>query len=275
MIEKIRKFAGNISAVVLLVFAGLGIIYETVHRFAPTFLPVSPEEALIFLVSLLCGSLGIERLTTLRTIEANIESASTDRKNIFDEVKQISGKLGKLIGYVRDVKRREGDIINAVDKINSVEVLLGTKAVEDAACLLIEDCDDRAQVKATSQYHIVEGLSNNYLKKVANRVKRAKDNRGDMEYHVILSADMPSEKALQEREEAFKCAGVEDRLVVRYAKQPWPFEVLIGGHSMIIALLGGANRPTYDLAIRIKDPEFVEKASNWFGEVIWGVGRKP
>jgi hypothetical protein len=278
VIERNQKWWETTSAVVLLIVAGLGIIYDVLHRFGTREFVhslASPEEVLILLVALLCGGLGAERLLTLRKIEVSIKEANKQRSNILATVNRISDKLGKLQRTVKeelqDVGETEGNLISAVNKINKAESLIGTKAVEDAARKLIEDCSDSDKIRATGQYRPDDQLSKQYFMTIANKVKRAKQNQGDMQYQVIMPARSGSDReSLDERRRVFKEEGIEDRLIIRYAKHPWPFEVLIGGRSMIIALLGAGEKPPYEVAIKITDSEFVEKVSEWFREVAWG-----
>ncbi len=266
------------SAIILFLAGVLGIIYDILHRFGlQTFTDFlgDPEEAIILLISLLCVGLGIERLFNLRKIEekieASIENAAKERKHILDETLTVSQKIVRLRADLKGAEKKGGVLIDAIGRINKAKPLVGTNAIEAAAIRLVKECSDSDHIKATGQYHAIDGLSADYFAAIAERVQQAKRNRGDMEYHVILPPKSFSDEAINdERAKAFLEAGVQDRLITRRAKHPWPFEILIGRHSMIIALCGGTKRQLYELAVKITDHDFVEKAGDWFGEVAWG-----
>jgi len=110
---------------------------------------------------------------------------------------------------------------------------------------------------------------------VGRHVAEAKKKHGSMDYHVVVASPKGDEpRADDERVKAFRDANVGERLIMRGVPHPWPFEVLIGGHSMIIALLGGDKEARYEVGIKITDPEFVEKAAEWYGAAIWESAEK-
>lgn len=278
VIERMRTWGGTTSAIVLLIVAALGIIYDGFHRFGPgehAYSVASPEEVLIFLIALLCFGIGTERLLTLHKIEDTVRKASSQREILLEKVDRILKELGTLQSTVRgefdDVERSEEDLLSAVYKINTAESLIGTKAIEDAAINIIRDSKDDDHITATNQYREEDALSEAYEKAIADRVVRAKQNQGDMEYRLIMPARSDSTSELEDRRrKIFREKRIEERLIIKHAKQPWPLEVFIVGNEMIIALRGGSPRATYEVAVRINDPKFVEKASEWYREVGWG-----
>lgn len=198
-----------------------------------------------------------------------------------EEIEQLRSEIAQLNGYVRHPEKyrglretadtHKGGVLSAVSKINKAESLIGTKEIEEAALDIIRDCKDSDNINATSQYRKEDALFNAFERAIANRVKKAKENLGDMEYHLLISAITGLRSELEEiSRKFFGKNGLGDRLVIKHAKQPWPFEVLIVGNSMIIALRGGRQRATYEVAVRINDPKFVEKALEWYSEVGWG-----
>ncbi|HMG73273.1 MAG TPA: hypothetical protein VK582_07200 [Pyrinomonadaceae bacterium] len=278
VIERIQTWCGNTSAVVLLIAATIAGVYDVFHRFGPrehVYSLASPEEVLIGLAALLCFGLGTERLLTLRKIEDIVQKASSQREILLQKIDRISKELRRLQSTVKgqfdDVERSEVDLLSAVSKINKAESLIGTQAIEEAALDIIRDCKDSDNINATSQYRKEDALSEAYEKAIADRVKKAKENQGDMEYRLLISAISDSSSELEERRrKVFGEKEIGNRLAIKHAKEPWPFEVLIVGNSMIIALRGGRQRATYEVAVRINDPKFVEKASEWYREVGWG-----
>jgi hypothetical protein len=278
VIERMRTWGGTSSAIVLLIVAALGILYDGFHRFGPkehVYSLASPEEVLIFLTALLCFGLGTERLLTLHKIEDIVQKASRQREILLERVDRLLKELGTLqstvTGEFNDVERSEEDLLSAVSKINTAESLIGTKAIEDAAINIIKDSKDNDNITATNQYREEDALSEVYEKAIAERVEKAKKNEGDMEYRLIVPARSDSNSELEDRRrKIFREKQIEERLIIKHAKQPWPMEVFIVGNEMIIALRGGSQRATYEVAVRINDPEFVEKASEWYREVGWG-----
>jgi len=282
--ETLRKWWAITSAVILLMIAALGFLYDSFDRFGGHDIVshwVSTEQVLVFLVALLCGGLGAERLLTLRKIENDIGVAQKQRTVLIEKASQIShdieriavriGKLrAEIVVDLKDAGRLEEDIFTAVKRINKTEVLVGPHEIEVAARMLLDECDDSEKIKATGQYRVGDGLSTGYFQHVAERVSKAQKNQGSMEYHVVVSsAEAGPSHEDDERVKAFSDANLRERLKMRGVKHPWPFEVLIGGHSMIIALLGGDTKSKYEIAVKITDPDFVEKASDWYREVAW------
>jgi len=282
--EKLRKLWATASAVSLIFIALAGIAYDLIHRFGGHDLLsrlATPEQVLIMLLALLCGGLGAERILTLKKIEMDIETAQEQSTTLMNNVDRmmhdfhgLATRFGKLrteiVADLETVEQQEEDIITAVKRINTTEALIGTKEIEAAACKLLDECGDGEKIKATGQYRTGDGLSEDYFKYVASRVARAQQNKGGMEYHVVVAAQTSKpEEVEDERIRVFKGAHIQDRLRMRTARHPWPFEVLIGGHSMIIALLGGETKAKYEIAVKITDPEFVEKAAEWYREVAW------
>jgi hypothetical protein len=269
------------SAIVLMTIAGMGVLYEVLHRFTTLDKHFIPEEALIFLVSILCGGLGAERLLTLKKIEDDIEKAREQRLALIKKTDQISTGVGELLrstGNLRvetvdDLKailKGEKDIITGLKRIIRAEALIGTSQIELAATQLVDGCEDDDRIKATGQYRFGDGLSHAYFQRVADRVARAKKNNGSMEYWVVVASTGVGKLSDDDpRIMAFKRGHIRDRLHMRSVKHSWPFEVLIGGHSIIVALLSGDVKSKYEAAVKITDPDFVKSAENWFGDVVW------
>jgi hypothetical protein len=279
VIERIERWGATTGAVVLLIASALGGLYEVFHIFfgprEHVYSLATPEEVLICLVALLCFGLGLERLLTLHKIQDIVQKANSQGEILLLSVDRILNELETLqstvTGEFDDVGKNEGDLLSAVSKINTAESLIGTKAIEEAALDIIRDCKDTDNINATSQYRKEDALSEAYEKAIADRVQKAKENDGDMEYRLLISAISDSSSELEERRrKVFDEKELGNRLAIKHAKQPWPFEVLIVGNSMIIALRGGRKRATYEVAVRINDPKFVEKASEWYREVGWG-----
>lgn len=286
--ERVRKWWEALSALVLLAVAAGGILYDVIHRFGGKELVSKlalPEEVLILLVALLCGGLGAERLIVLRKIEASIDKATKDRKTILTDVTKVSldilqlskdiGQVSKVIERTRkqilvglnELAKGEGEIKTAVSKIDTAEALLGAKDIEDAARNLIDLCDDSDTIKATIQSRDRDPLSEQYDKTLVGRVLRAKQNKGNMKYHLLVFGGPGSGAgSAEERRRLFQEADIGERLFIRRAKHQWPFEVLIGGDTMIIALVGD----TYEVAVQVTDPDFIERASEWYKDIEWG-----
>jgi hypothetical protein len=266
---------------VLMTIAVMGLLYEVLHRFTTLDTHFIPEEALIFLVSILCGGLGAERLLTLKKIEDDIELAQEQRLALIKKASQISIGVGELLrstGNLRvetvdDFKailKGEKDIITGLKRIIRTEALIGTHQIESAAKQLVDECDDNDRIKATGQYRFGDGLSHAYFQHVADRVARAKKNGGSMEYWVVVASTGVGKLSDDDpRIMAFERANIRDKLQMRSVKHSWPFEVLIGGHSIIIALLSGDAKSKYEAAVKITDPDFVKNAADWFGDVVW------
>lgn len=283
LLQKVRQWWEAASAIILMSVAVVGIVYGGLHVTGHEVLRrlATPEEVIVFLVSILCGGLGAERLITLKKIGDDIESAQEQRTalvaqadRIVQDVDKLFTKLARLrteiVKDFKDVERLEDDIMVAVKRINKAEALVGTHEIEGAAKKLLDECDDSEKIKATGQYRVGDGLSSDYFLHVAERVARARNNQGSMEYHVVVhSPDFEGPKEVDDRVKAFADAKVQDRIKLRSAAHPWPFEVLIGGHSMIIALLGGEDKSKYEIAVKITDADFVQKATDWYREIAW------
>ena len=140
---------------------------------------------------------------------------------------------------------------------------------------LIDACDDSEKIKATGQYTVSDSLSQRYFEYVADRVAEAKKRDGSMEYHVVVAPRESGESRGEDaRLTAFGGLGIRDLLTMKSVEHPWPFEVLIGGHSVIIALLGGKAESKYEAAVKITDPVFSKEAAEWFRDVIWSKAKE-
>lgn len=157
----------------------------------------------------------------------------------------------KIMKYVREVAEAETAIAR---NVNENKVLIGTEAIEKAAIRMIH-LSNREFFTGTRE----DSPSEDYINLMAERLAKAKNENGELEYHLDMPAKTRSINERVKRSEIFKAP-----------KPPWPFEVLIVGDSMIIALAGRRGEPIYEAAIQVTDPEFVRKASKWFNEVAWG-----
>lgn len=272
--KTVNTFSNIASGVVLIIIAGLALTYEALHKFG--FSKGNPEEVLIFLVALLCGAIGVERLLTLRKIEDFAQRASTERETILKKIDVVSRNLETLQSTVKgefdDVERSEEDLLTAVSKINTAEPLIGTKAIGEAAKAILEVSKDNDNIIATN--HSQEDPLGGWGELVADRVAKANLNDGNMEYHLIMPARSDSNSKLEDsRRKIFEEKEIANRLNIKHTKQPWPLDVLIVGSSMIIALKGGSQGATYVAAVRVENAEFVEKASEWYREVGWEKAR--
>jgi len=282
-VAKLRELWDSASAYTLLTIASLGILYDVLDRLGLNHIidPIGrPEQVLILLVAALCGGLGAERLLTLRDIQTDIKEAKSQREGIIAEQSRISGNIEQLlhklealradmVARLKGTGRKEDDIMAAVKWINKTELLANDHEIEAAALRLIDDCDDNDTIKATGQYRTQDGLSREYYQHLADRVAKAKKHHGSMALNVIVSLPMPDEREEDEHIRAFRDAKVEERLIMRFAQQRWPFEVLIGRRSMIIAVLGGEKKSKYEVGVRISDEAFVATASDWYRQVAW------
>lgn len=262
--DRIGDWEEKAFALTFLIAGVIGFAFEVLHICFSgwEFLDKNGEGVLILLVSLLCGGLGLERLLILRKVRATIETIHEKQGALITKVTGISTT-------VAEIERRQIEELAAVRKLNQAESLIGTNEIEEAALEIIKRSEDDDDIKATNQYGS-EGLSENYVKAIADRVKKADEKGGNMEYQVIMPAKTGSVDEVEDiRRTVFSEQKIEDKLIERHAKHPYPLEVLIVGHSMIIALRGGGSRRTYDVAIKITDPKFVEKAANWFTEIAW------
>jgi len=280
----VRTLWNLTSTLILLVVAsGGGLLYEVLYRFGDheaLAKHVVPEEVMIFLISLLCFGLGTERVLTLRKIEDDIEIAQDARTKLIADVHELLTSSAKLrteiVGDFKAIVKGEKDILSGLNRIVKTEALFGSRQIESAARELISECDDHEKIKATGQYRAGDGLSLAYFRHLAERVARAKKNEGSMEYDVaVASVEGGAPSNDDARMKAFHEAGLDDRLNMRIVKHPWPFEVLIGGHSIIIALLSGDSTSKYEAAVKITDPGFVEDAADWFRDVVWASAEKP
>lgn len=269
---KIRNAWSKVTAVILLLTAAAGILYEILHKIGFEQLTdkvANPGEVLIVLVSLLCGGLGAERLLVLGDIEESIKSADSERAQIKAKVEEIATELGV-------VEKAEVDIARHVSSLGKAELLISKDEIEAAACKLVDSCGDNERIRATSQYfpvigtesHCGDPMSEVYFMTLAERLKRAKPG-SSIEYQVVLPASLQGKAFMAEsKRKIFETLGVSGRVATLYARASWPFELLIGGRSMIIAFPGGTNQPTYEMAILVTDDIFVKKANEWFLEVV-------
>jgi hypothetical protein len=289
LLEMLRNWWATVSAYILLTIAGTGILYDAFHRFGDHKILgelATPEQVLILLVALLCGGLGAERLLTLRKIERDIAHAHVQRTKLMADVQKTSEHVDSLISRVGTIRanivadlkavgKTEQAIMSAVKLINKTDVILGIQNIETAATQLIDDCSDNAKIKATGQYRAYDGLSRSYFEHLANRVVRAKRNHGTMEYFAVVASTPQGMKHHDQRVEIFSATNIVDRLHMRTINHTWPFEVLIGGHCMIIALRGGEMTDNYEVAVKVSDADFVETALNWYATEVWETADKP
>jgi len=170
-----------------------------------------------------------------------------------------------------NVEETDKAILEKVAAMSTLEILIGKDAIEQAATKIIRASGDSDEIIATSQYSNQDSLSDEYINAMAERVKRAVSDKGEMEVRVVMSAKPDTEQLVEDRRtQIFREKGIDDRLNTRRAKHGWPLEVLIVGNAMIIALRRGGKRSTYEVAIKIEDQEFVYRASKWFREAVWG-----
>ena len=170
-----------------------------------------------------------------------------------------------VIRHVHDVVEAESAIARKANEPNKVEALIGTEAIVKAAREIIEAYVTTDSFFATSQYSSTHPISEDYLNSMAETLymgTKPKTRGGS-------SGGGGSSGELEAKSRLFSEKRIEDRLIAKRAKHPWPFEVLIVGNSMIIALRGGTNNQTYEAALRVTDSEFVSKASKWFNDVVW------
>jgi hypothetical protein len=246
------------------------------------------EEVMIILLCFLFVGLGVERLTTFNEIDEKLEAAMQVREGLLATVRDLSTQLSRLemnlpLGLSQAAVDRaqlrtqiaetlaatgsaKAELLAAVSRVKQVGILTNVGAVEVTATDLVKVCDERYHILATAQYPD-DTLSPAYFAALASKVAGAKRLRGRMEYHVILSGDAPAaSEARKRRHEAFAAAKCEERMKPRYIKHAWPFELLIAGDSMIIALRG--HRTTYEAVVTVTDAEFVRHASDWFDD-LW------
>ena len=159
--DTLRKWWANASAIILLLIAAFGAIYDALHRLGFEEILgrfATPEQVLIGLVALLCGGLGAERLLTLKKIESDIEDAQIQRATIVKDLERVAHDIGKLLTKVeklraeiitdfKDTGRKEDDIFAAVKQINRAEALVGPHEIEEAALRLVDECDDSEKIK--------------------------------------------------------------------------------------------------------------------------------
>jgi len=253
--ETFHSWTSLTTGGVLIANGALAFLYDTVRRLFPKYAVLSPEEALIFFVAFLCVSLGAERFLTFKDIEADIKKSREKLGAMDKRTAHMSTDLDALVSRVR--------------RFNRGEILIGHTEIEAAAHKLIDSSDDSARIKATGQHTATDSLSHKYFEHLAERVAHAKKNKGTMEYHVVVSSGAREPEGEDPRVKLFRDRHIRDRLMIRTVAHPWPFEVLIGGQSMIIALVGGRNESKYEAAVRITDPAFTEKAAEWFHDVVW------
>ncbi len=261
MIEKVK---GYWDAMLIIIVGIVAFVYDLIDRFGGldiSKLIATPEQVLIFLVATLCAGLGIERLSTLHKVTEDINKAGEARASLLEKVSGLSVKVADDLDKIKAV----------IGRPNVAEVLLGS-AIEKAALDLIDKCGEHDTIKATSQYSGTDALSDRYFDALAEKISwaKSKSGYGSMEYHVIVCSGFTA--AADKRDRAFVAKNVTEKLKVRYIPHPWPFEVLIGGHSMNISLMG--ENGSYEAAIRITDPEFVEKAGEWFNDELWANASK-
>ncbi|HEX4960165.1 MAG TPA: hypothetical protein VF173_04955 [Thermoanaerobaculia bacterium] len=269
---KLNYYLSICSAIGLMGVSVIALYYEGTGRFAPKEKNAprpSTDEALVFLVAIICGGMGSERLLILRKLDSNVETASEERRIILARLNKINRALG--IDF-KMVAGKENALIAALAKVNKAEILIGLDEIEEGAQKLLLACDKNDIIRATAQYFPAldqehKDLSADYPSFVAKTVKKAIAERGAMEYHVIVASD--TDKNAQDRKDAFAAEGVSKKLFLKIRKQQWPFEVLIGGHSMNIAIPRIVNEKNYAVAIRVTDEEFVARAIEWYDDVLW------
>lgn len=270
--EQLHNYLEDMNAKSLIIIGSLGIIYDLGHRFGGEHLLnklASPEQVLIAMIALFCAGIGFERLLTLRRLSNQLEQAHLKRIEILRVQREIKSEIGNLKTGVVEVRRKENALIDAVGSINTAEPLIGPQKIGNAAVKLVEECTKEDKIMATGQYSYKDELPKTYFKKIVEKVSDAKAKGGAMQYQVVLPAvgDQYSDST-DIRKEVFKEAQVEERLTIRRASNPMPYEILIGGQSVIIALLG-ESRSDYQLAVKITDRDFVKHASEWFKDVPW------
>lgn len=271
--RKIRNAWSKISALILLFTAAAGISYEILHKIGAEHLTdriAHPQEVLIILVSLLCGGLGAERLLVLGDIEESIRAADSQRATIIATIQEVAREVGVVESF-------EKDLAKSVHGLSKASLLIGKDDIESEACRLVNSCGDNDKIRATSQYFAGEKdssesedpLSASYYNTIAERLKRARPG-SSLEYQVILPAYPIASKGKfpESARQCFHDPAIAKRISTLYARGSWPFELLIGGKSMIIAFPGNTNRPTYEMAIVVTDDLFVQKANEWFLEVV-------
>ena len=269
--EKLGDWSEKASAIMLLSAAVLGLIYEAAHIFGGEELVKhlgSGEGPLIFLIALLCGGLGLERWFILRKVRASIGEAGEHVRTILDTVVKIEAEVTKDF---KTVEEKEAELKKLLTEMSTVEPLIGATDIAAAAIEIINACANSDVINATSQYSSEDLLSPEYVTVMANRVERAEKEGGGLECRVVRPARTgPEGEAEDERSRVFREKHIEDRLTTKRSRHPWPMEVLIVGKAMIIALRGGRQRPTYEVAVKITDPDFVKIAADWYNQAVWG-----
>ena len=120
-----------------------------------------------------------------------------------------------------------------------------------------------ARIMATGQYF----LTADYSRSIAERVHQAVEAQGDMDYRVILNAAHGERNAA--RLDTFVKFGIPEKIRYKFVDHPWPFDVLIGGNSVMLALPYEIEECSYMAAVKIDDQKFVGCARMWFEKVLW------
>ncbi len=208
----------------------------------------------LVLLGLLVGTTGLGKMISAFRVSKGIQK-------IHESTSEIA------IPLLQEVKEKEIAIENHIQALTLTKTLMGAGEIEMAAINLVDSCDLDGRIRATAQFVFKGGLKDVYYRSITSRLKQAVDSHRTLSYQVIVS-ERGSEEANIRRNAFFKEADVESRFKIRTLKKSQPFDILLAGGNMILAL-SGHNEERYNLGFLITDPGSVTVTDKWFEEVLW------
>jgi hypothetical protein len=170
-----------------------------------------------------------------------------------------------------------------------VELLPSHEAIYREAQRMVEHCKGHGVIRATSistgwpesddpDYQCVL----DFFKVLAAKCARAKREGKDLLYETILgfpagTGGIPTprkKKSVTERLRVFGHENARDRIRLMYLETEWSLDVLIVDREMIIGFPTLPKDRKFNLGLKIKDPEFVERVVNWYDHCVREGGRE-
>ncbi|MBU2523189.1 MAG: hypothetical protein KKE23_02780 [Nanoarchaeota archaeon] len=287
--SKKRQLADKVATWGLLITAVIGILIPILDKVA-SIVPIlsilkfpfdsSGLPLLIFIVSFLALSVGLERYATFDEIKK--ESKQNHEKviellNNLQNISKIKNNQCQLI--ISDFKKA---ITLAVES----KLLMGQEAVFDEAKQLIIECDGSEIIRGTSLWPLSEDNNlpesvlpyNDYLVTLAKKIGEEKKKKLGMLYKVVfafkkeknLKPPFIKQRSINLRKQLFAENGAQDRIEIKWIDSSWSIEFLIVGEKHVII-----GFPTYSkdnevrMGIRFSNIEFTKNFVRWYEECFW------
>lgn len=215
---------------------------------------LAKTDAILILASLLVGTTGIERILGAFAIHRHLQG-----------IEDSTTKA--VIPTLESIDTRGREILSHIQALELAEVLMGPDEIEDAATNLIAHCDLDDRIRASAQFVFRGGLSDKYYESLAGRLAQALNATASLSYHLIV-AETSKKESLERRMPYFDKHKVKNRVKVRTIEASQPFDIVLVGDRMILAL-SGHNEERYNLGFLIRHTGSVKVANKWFEDVLW------